>query len=207
VNHSNRVMRRPRRAWPPTARTAAPIIAAAALALLAAACSGNPSSTGSGGSSNASRSANSQAIAYGQCVRSHGVPGFPDPNAAGGFNKSTLQQLSASNSQYQTATQTCAHLLPNNSGGPTAAEVRQEWSGMASFARCMRSHAVPNWPDPTPYPPEPARPTFNLPASIQPTPQTISKMETCLRLVPNNAAVGHIDNDNWQAAQQAMAGQ
>jgi hypothetical protein len=46
-----------------------------------------------------------------------------------------------------------------------------------------------------------------LPASIQPIPQTISKMDVCLRLVPNNEVVGHIDNDNWQAAQQAMAGQ
>ena len=78
---------------------------------------------------------------------------------------------------------------------------------MASFARCMRSHGAPNWPDPTPYPPRPSEPTFQLPASIQPTPQTISKVEVCLRLVPNNEVVGHIDNDNWMAAQQAMAGQ
>ena len=77
---------------------------------------------------------------------------------------------------------------------------------MANFARCMRSHDVPNWPDPTAYPPEPDRPTFNLPASIQPTPVIISKMDVCLRLVPNNYVVGHIDNDSWRSAQQAMAG-
>jgi hypothetical protein len=135
------------------------------------------------------------------------VPNFPDPNAGGQFNKTELGQLAASNSQYQTATQTCAHLLPAGGGGPTAAELRQEWSGMASFARCMRSHGVPNWPDPTRYPPDPSRPTFMLSASIQPVPQTISKMDVCLRLVPNSQAVGHIDNDNWRAAQQAMAGQ
>jgi hypothetical protein len=139
-------------------------------------------------------------------VRSHGVPAFPDPNSAGQFNKTTLQQLSASNSQYQTATQGCAHLLPS-SGGPTATEVRQEWTGMASFARCMRAHGESNWPDPTAYPPDPSRPTFELPAGIQPTPQTISKIDVCLRQVPNNAVVGHIDNDNWRAAQEAMAGQ
>jgi hypothetical protein len=44
-------------------------------------------------------------------------------------------------------------------------------------------------------------------AGFQPVPQTISKMDVCLRLVPNNEVVGHIDNDNWQAAQQVMAGQ
>jgi hypothetical protein len=196
--------RRLRRPWPPT-RTAAAIIATAALALLAAACSGSPPPTGPGGSTNAAGSANSQALAYARCVRSHGVPNFPDPNSAGEFGKTTLQQLAASNSQFQTATQACGHLLPSG-GGPSAAEVRQEWNGMASFARCMRSHGVPNWPDPTPYPPDRSRPTFMLPASIQPVPPIISKVDECLRLVPNNETVGHIDNDNWQAAQQAMAG-
>jgi hypothetical protein len=207
VNRSTRVMRPPRHAPGPAARTAAAIIATAALALLPAACGGgNPSSTSPGGSPNAGGSANSKALAFARCMRSHGVPAFPDPNSAGEFNKTTVHQLSASSSQYQAATLACAHLLPN-SGGRTAAETQQEWNGMARFARCMRSHGVPNWPDPTPYPPRPSDPTYMLPASIQPIPQTISKMDECLRLVPNNEVVGHIDNDNWQAAQQAMAGQ
>jgi hypothetical protein len=203
MNHRIRAMRRPRWAWAPTPLTTAAI----AMALLAAACSGSPASTSSGGSSNSQGSATSQTLAYAQCVRSHGVPNFPDPSTGGQFTQTTLQQLAASSSQYQTATQACAHLLPAGGGGPTAAELRQEWNGMASFARCMRSHGVPNWPDPTRYPPDPSRPTFMLPASIQPVPETISKMDVCLRLVPNNEAVGHIDNDNWRAAQQAMAGQ
>jgi hypothetical protein len=177
----------------------------AALGLLAAACSGS-SSAGGGGSSSAGGSAHSQALAYASCVRSHGVPDFPDPSSSGEFNKATLTQLAASDSQYQAATQTCGHLLPNSGGGPTQADLRQEWSGMLNFARCMRSHGVPSWPDPTRYPPNPQRPTFILPASVQPIPQIISKMDACLRLVPNNAVVGHIDNDNWAAVQQQMAG-
>jgi hypothetical protein len=189
-----------------TTRAAAAIIAAAALALTSAACTGSPSSAGSGGSSRAGGSVTG-ALAYARCVRSHGVPDFPDPDSAGQFSKNTLQRLSVSNSRYETATLACAHLLPDSGGGPTAAQLRQEWNGMASFARCMRAHGEPSWPDPTAYPPDPSRPTFMLPADIQPTPPTISKMEVCLRLVPNNAAVGHIDNDSWQAAQQAMAGQ
>lgn len=181
------------------------IITTAGLVLTSAACSGSASATGSAGS-NSERAA-AAALAYAHCVRSHGVPDFPDPDSAGQFSKATLGQLAASNSQYQTATQACAHLLPGSGGGPTAAQLRQEWTGMASFARCMRSHGEPSWPDPTAYPPDPSRATFMLPAIIQPTPQTISKMEVCLRLVPHNEVVGHIDNDNWQAAQQAMAGQ
>ena len=73
------VMRRPRRAWPPAARTASAIIATAALAMLAA-CSGSSSSAGSGGSPNTAESSSSpSAVAYSACMRSHGVPGWPDP--------------------------------------------------------------------------------------------------------------------------------
>jgi hypothetical protein len=204
MNLSTRVIRRARQS---TARTTDAIVAAA-LALLAAACSGSPSSTGPSSSTTAIGSANSKALAYAECVRSHGVPDFPDPDSSGGFDKTAVSQLAAGNPQFQTATHTCAHLLPSGGGSTDAtAVVRQEWNGMLKFARCMRSHGEPNWPDPTPYPPRPSDPTFNLPASIQPIPQIISKMDECLRLVPNNAVVGHIDNNNWSAAQQQMAGQ
>jgi len=189
-----------------TTRAAAVIIAAATLALTSAACTGSPSSAGPGGSAHAATAATA-ALAYARCVRSHGVPDFPDPDSSGQFSKTTLNRLAAGNSQYQTATGACTHLLPNSGGGPSAAQLRQEWNGMASFARCMRAHGEPSWPDPTAYPPDPSRPTFILPAAIQPTPPPISRMEVCLRLVPHNAVVGHIDNDSWQAAQQAMAGQ
>lgn len=180
-----------------TARTAAAVVTAA---LLAAACSGSASSK-DGGRSPASRST----VAFAQCVRSHGVPNYPDPESNGNLPKETPQQLGVSSSQLQSATQPCEHLLPS-SGGRTAAQVQQEWSGMLSFARCMRSHGVPNWPDPTHYPPRPTDPTFILPASIQPIPQTISRMNECLRLVPDNEVLGHIDNDNWSSVQQQMAG-
>jgi hypothetical protein len=83
MDHSTRVIRRHRRASPPTARTAAVIIAIAALVLLAAACS-SPSPTGSRCPSNAGGSASSRQLAYAQCVRSHGVPNFPDPDNSGG---------------------------------------------------------------------------------------------------------------------------
>jgi hypothetical protein len=189
----------------PAARAAAAIIATAAAALLAAACSGTPPSTHSGAATNTAGSAASKERAYASCMRSHGVANFPDPGS-GGFDKATLAQLAASNSQYRAANQACGHLLPAGSRGRTPAQERQEWSGMLAFARCMRSHGVASWPDPTPYPPYPSDPTYNLPASIQPAPQIISKFEECLRLVPMNYALGHIDNNNWQSAQQQMAG-
>jgi hypothetical protein len=168
--------------------------AAVAVTALLTACSASPSSTGSGGSTNAggstnSRSANSQLLAYAQCVRSRGVPNFPDPNSSGGFPKATLNQLAASNSQYQAATQACGHLLPNGGSGPTQAELQQSWNDMRTFAGCMRSHGVPNWPDPTRYYPQhPDRPYFNLqPVGIDPnSPQISTKIHECEPLLHGN---------------------
>jgi hypothetical protein len=58
-------------------RTAATMIATA---LLAAACGGGSSPSASGGSPAAGGSANSpSAVGYSSCIRSHGVPSFPDP--------------------------------------------------------------------------------------------------------------------------------
>jgi len=39
----------------------------------------HPSSTAPGGTSNAAGSTNCQLLAFSRCMRSHGVPSFPDP--------------------------------------------------------------------------------------------------------------------------------
>ncbi len=154
MNNSSRVLRRRRRAVRRPAPTAAAIIVSAALALLAAACeSGSPSSAGSGGSPAAGGSANSQkALAYSRCIRSHGVPKYPDPSSSnalpGGLPKVDPQLLGVSSSRYQAAQRACAHLLPNG-GQMSQAQSQQDMHAMLSFARCMRSHGVPTWPDPT----------------------------------------------------------
>ena len=195
------VMRPPRRAWPRPARTAAAIIAATALALLAAACGGSPSSTGSGGSSNAGGAANQRDVAYSHCMRSHGVPNFPDPRGSGGVPKETAQQLGVSNSQLQAAQNACQHLLPNTGNiDDDPAALHQWWTQMLHFARCMHSHGVPNWPDPSPYPPDPARPTFNLhaagigyhmgaqPGNIVNSPLIEAKVRACESVVRQNVS-------------------
>jgi hypothetical protein len=161
MTHSTRVMRRPRRAWPPTARTAAAIIATAALALLTAACGGSPSSTG--GAPNAGGATTStSAVAYSHCMRSDGVPNFPDPTSSGVLPKGDAQHFGVSGSQLQAAQHACQHLLPTTGGSfqqqaqqcfltgdcPQAL-VQRLLTGQRKFARCMRSHGVPNFPDPT----------------------------------------------------------
>jgi hypothetical protein len=186
---------------PSTARTAVAVIAAAGLALLATACGGSPSSTGSGGSSNAGGATSQREVAYSQCMRSHGVPNFPDPSGSGGVPKETAQQLGVSNSQLQAAQNACQHLLPNTGNiDDDPAALHQWWSQMLHFARCMHSHGVPNWPDPSPYPQDPVRPTFNLhaagigfhlgaqPGNIVNSPQIEAKVRQCDLVVHQNVS-------------------
>ena len=151
MNNSSGRGRGHRSPWPRRPRVAAVITVMAAAALLAAACSSSPSSTGSGGSPTAGGSANSSsAVAYSRCVRSHGVPNFPDPDSNGQIPKEAVVRAlrEVSDSRAKAATAACANLSPNNAQG-SPAQQRQQLTYDLKFAQCMRSHGVPNFPDPT----------------------------------------------------------
>jgi hypothetical protein len=140
--------RRLERVSRPTARAAAAIIAAAGLALLAAACGGSAGShvaqLGSTTTQTSSSSAQqNRPVAFARCMRSNRVPNFPD------VGKPTPQQLGVSESQYQAAVSACRHLLPNGGNAPQPQQTRTQLADELSFARCMRSHGVTRFPDPT----------------------------------------------------------
>lgn len=185
---AGKLTRRPRRASPPTARTAVAIIATAGLALLAAGCGGS-SSTGSGGSPTAggptsSQSTNSQVLAFSHCMRSHGVSSFPDPDSSGKLPKPELVDARRSNSpRFDAANSACQHLLPGGGPSPQAEQQqeRRERSAMVRFAQCMRSHGVPNFPDPTND--SRGRPVFTLPRIDEGSPQLIAKAQECQSLL------------------------
>jgi hypothetical protein len=80
-------------------------------------------------------------------MRSHGIPGFPDPNSSGQIPKQEIVQLGVSTSVLQTAQRACQRLWPYQA--PTQAQQRQQLTEDLRFAQCMRSHGVPNFPDPT----------------------------------------------------------
>jgi len=195
MNDRARVMGRLRRAWPPIVRTAAVITATSALALLAAACGGAPGShvaqlgsttTKSSTSSSAAAAQQNGMLAFSRCMRSHGVPNFPDPNSSGALPKSQVDQLAASSLQFPPAHRACEHLLPNG-GQPTQAQVQQAWNDMRNFAHCMRSHGVPNWPDPAATSQQDQRPFFHVPDSIDPNaPQITTKIRVCQHVLHAN---------------------
>ena len=145
------------------ARPAPAVIAAAVSLLLAAACGGNRSGIGSSGPAYVSGSTTSASnVAYSACMRSHGVPNYPDPDSSGQLPKPDAHHLGVNSTQLQATQQACQHLLPNtgraiNVGSVQQcmeaddcprALVQQVLTQERRFARCMRSRGVPNWPDP-----------------------------------------------------------
>jgi hypothetical protein len=110
------------------------------MCLLLAACGG-----GSKGPAAASSDEHiSKAVRYAQRMRSNGIADFPDPNGNGKFTRVNFKEGS---SLIQDAEQTCQHLLP--SASQSIQSTQQQVNSEVGFAQCMRSHGVPNWPDPT----------------------------------------------------------
>jgi hypothetical protein len=83
-------------------------------------------------------------------MRSHGVPNFPDPDADGSFpGAQALGNLGIdpNSPAYLAAQKACQSLLPGGSQ-PLSQQVKQAEQDALKFAQCMRSHGVPNFPDP-----------------------------------------------------------
>ncbi len=130
--------RRRRLAWPLLAGFLA---AMACIALLAAACGGGSPSSAAGGSA-----AYQDALPFAQCMRSHGIGNFPDPDSSGNFDVNG--SVHADSPQYAAAQRTCVRLHPYNMV-LSPHQVAKMMAEALKFARCMRAHGVPNFPDPT----------------------------------------------------------
>jgi hypothetical protein len=118
------------------------VIAVAAVSLLLAGCGGGSSTT------TTTTKAQNGALAYSHCMHAHGVPNFPDPNSSGQIPKDQIIALDPSSPQFEAAQRACAQLWPYRSPGQTAPG-QAHTAAMLAFARCVRSHGFPNFPDPT----------------------------------------------------------
>lgn len=107
------------------------------------------------GGTGSSASPESQAVAYSACVRAHGVPNFPDPKISAHGNGVSVAigvtPAITDNPNFKSAQQACSKLLPG--GGPGEGSnhqmTPQEQSQYLKAAACIRSHGIPNFPDPT----------------------------------------------------------
>jgi hypothetical protein len=146
----------------PQLRRAALVTAAIVGVGVAVAACGGPSTPGvATGSTTTTTSAASSSVggtqapgllAYASCMRSHGVPDFPDPGGKGGIPKSALVSAlkAVSNSQAQAAQSDCKDLLPAGglSGQPVRTIPAQDQQDYLRAVACLRSHGITNFPDP-----------------------------------------------------------
>lgn len=86
-------------------------------------------------------------LAYSQCMRAHGVPDFPDPVGNGlQIKAGPGSDLDANSPQMVAAQKACKSLQPGGEGGGKASAAQE--AEALKYSACMRSHGVPNFPDP-----------------------------------------------------------
>jgi len=146
-----------------------------------AACSSSGTTNASGDSSTST--AYTQALAYAQCMRAHGVPTYPDPNSKGQFyiaNGASDPTANVSTTVLNAAAQACQKLLPAtmvkppNGQGSTSDQTAQ-----LKWAVCMRNHGEPNFPDPA------SNGSFTLPSGMNAeSPQFQAALKACPRPAP-----------------------
>jgi hypothetical protein len=116
------------------------------------AATGTTSSASNAGSGSSSASASTgartpatkreKAVKFAECVRAHGVPHFPDPDATGNFNFG----VDVSAATFTAAVNACKSLQPP--GTLSAHRSAKQQSTALRFAACVRAHGVPDFPDP-----------------------------------------------------------
>jgi hypothetical protein len=133
------------------------LLCLAGASIAVAGCGSSSSSSDSGGSNGSKDTAasNAQGLKFAACMRSHGVPNFPDPTGGAldlrvqqSPNGTSVNGVEVSGPAFKSAMNSCRSDLPNG-GHPTAAQTAKARSQALAMSRCMRTHGVPNFPDPT----------------------------------------------------------
>jgi hypothetical protein len=200
-DHPDSATTTPCRDGRPPRRRARTLVWAAAIAVVAlfvAGCgggSGGPgvaragSSKSAGGrSSSATGSKKASALAYSKCMRAHGVADFPDPNSKGQLTINNTggpgsSDLDPNNAQFQAAHEACKSLGPRGTPGQQLGRR----ADALKFAKCMRDHGIPDFPDPNNSGGIEIKGSPGGGGDLDPTsPQFQSAQKACKHLLPGN---------------------
>jgi hypothetical protein len=88
-----------------------------------------------------------QAIAFAACMRTHGVPSFPDPGSGGGIQ--LPPGINPFSPGFKDAQRSCGKLLPGGGPGRGGTASESQKLSMLHLSECMRAHGLPGFPDPT----------------------------------------------------------
>jgi hypothetical protein len=145
-----------------------PLVALALVALIGAGCGSDaPSETAA-----TAKKATGQdkAVKFAECIRGHGVPHFPDPNAKGEY----VFGIDVSPEVWQKAVNACKALEPP--GALSGKRSPKQQSDALRFAQCVREHGVKDFPDPVNG--DPLIDTTHIPSSNKPGGMTILNAAT-----------------------------
>jgi len=189
----------------PITRRPAVLAVTVGLLLLTAACGSATSSsstsstsrtsstgaTSSSGTGGASAAYVSDKLGLARCLRAHGVPNYPDPNASGQEPPGSKELIRTP--QGQAAVRACSS-WDNRISNDIAAQnqvVRVEY---VRFAECMRAHGLPDFPDPVNAE---RRVEFVLSASqdgFDPhSPQVLAKAHHCESVLPSGSGLPTVE--------------
>jgi hypothetical protein len=159
-------------------RPLAALALAALISLISAGCGSNaPSATGTAGSTGTGGDKNTthqhKAVKFAECIRGHGVPHFPDPDAKG----EVVFGIDVTPAVWQKAVDACKDLEPP--GALSGKRSPKQQSAALRFAECIRKNGVKDFPDPVNG--EPLVDTTHIPSANQPGGMTIlnAAMQKC----------------------------
>jgi hypothetical protein len=89
-----------------------------------------------------------QDLKFAECLRSHGLPDFPDPSPNGTFRITSSSGAVPGSSQFQAAQKACRKFTPNGGAPPSAAQQAKMLAQLLKYSECMRSHGITDFPDP-----------------------------------------------------------
>ena len=148
-----------------------PLAALATVALISSGCSNGSAEDGGTAATAtvtvtatatvaAKPSARDKAVKFAECIRSHGVADFPDPDAKNDFQYG----VSVSPEVWKQATTACKDLQPP--GTLSGKRTPKQQSASLRFAQCIRDNGVKDFPDPVNG--EPLVDTTKIPSSNRP---------------------------------------
>jgi hypothetical protein len=132
-------------------RSARTLALAGLTAVLVTACGGSkkPPASNSGGTTTAGVRT---AYRYSACMRTHGVTNFQDPHVSTSGNSVAIairvNPAITGSPAFKSAQRKCAHILPIGTSAPSQAQTRSRTDAILAFAKCMRGHGFPKFPDP-----------------------------------------------------------
>lgn len=169
------------------------------LLLLTAACGSGTSSSSTSSTSSTSSSDTggvsaayvSDTLGFARCMRAHGVPDYPDPNASGQEPPNSKQLIASP--RGQAAVGACSS-WSNRIHNDVAAQSQTVMGEYVRFAQCMRAHGLPDFPDPVNAE---GRVEFLLSASqdgFDPhSPQVLAKAHQCESVLPPGSGLPSVE--------------